>query len=130
MKNVAFIRSQVDHVAKFFGKNEVDEIWITFTDPQLKKDHKRLTAPVFLEKYRNILVPGVIIHLKTDSYDLFTYTLGIFNRDNHTVLFATDDLYHLKTNEDAGTIQTYYERIWLEEGKKICYLKFQLEPQF
>ncbi len=128
MKNVAFIRSQVDHVTKFFGKNEVDEIWITFPDPQLKKEKKRLTAPVFLEKYRNILVPDGIIHLKTDSYNLFTYTLGIVKCDNHPVLFATDDLYHLKTIENAGTIQTYYEKIWLEEGKKICYLKFQLAP--
>lgn len=126
MKNVAFIRSQVDHVAKFFGNHEVDEIWITFPDPQLKKEKKRLTSPVFLEKYRNILVPDGILHLKTDSYDLFTYTMGIVKRDNHLVLFVTDDLYHSKTTEDAGSIQTYYERIWLEEGKKICYLKFQL----
>jgi tRNA (guanine-N7-)-methyltransferase len=126
LKNVAFIRSQVDHITKFFGRNEVDGIWITFPDPQVKKEKKRLTSPVFMEKYRNILAPHGIIHLKTDSILLFNYTLEIVNRDNHPVLFFTDDLYHSKTIEDAGTIQTYYERIWLEEGKKIYYLKFQL----
>jgi tRNA (guanine-N7-)-methyltransferase len=126
LRNVAFIRSQVDHITKFFGREEVDEIWITFPDPQVKKEKKRLTAPVFLERYRNILIPGGIIHLKTDNSALFAYTLEIAERDGHPVLFATDDLYHLETIEDAGTIQTYYEKIWLEAGKKICYLKFRI----
>jgi tRNA (guanine-N7-)-methyltransferase len=128
LKNVAFLRSQVDHITKFFGKNEVSEIWITFPDPQLRKEKKRLTSPGFLEKYRNILAPGGIIHVKTDSQMLFNYTFGIVTRENLPVLFATEDLYHLKTIEDAGTIQTYYERKWLEKGKKICYLKFQVNP--
>ena len=126
LKNVAFIRSQVDHITKFFGSNEVDEIWITFPDPQLKKERKRLTSPVFLEKYRNILVPGGLIHLKTDNSALVDYTLEVLRRERHPVLFSTDDLYHLREIEDAGTIQTHYERMWLEEGKKICYLEFQL----
>lgn len=126
MHNVAFIRSQVDHITKFFGKHEVDEIWITFPDPQIKKEKKRLTAPVFLEKYRNILVPEGIIHLKTDSHLLYTYTLGILNRNNCPVLSATDDLYRFNTMESATTIQTYYEKIWREKGSKICYLKFHI----
>ena len=126
LNNVAFIRSQVDHITKFFGADEISEIWITFPDPQVKKERKRLTSPVFIEKYRKILIPNGLIHLKTDSFDLYTYTLGILKRDNHPVLFSTDDLYHMQTIDDAGTIQTYYEKMWLEKGKKICYLKFHI----
>jgi tRNA (guanine-N7-)-methyltransferase len=126
MKNVAFIRSQVDHITKFFSAGEVDEIWITFPDPQVKKERKRLTSPVFLDKYREFLIPGGVIHLKTDNIGLFTYTMGILQRDSYPLLFSTDDLYHSETMDDAGTIRTYYEKIWLEQGKKICYLKFTI----
>ena len=130
LKNVAFIRSQVDHITRFFNKDEVDEIWITFPDPQPKKERKRLTSPGFLTRYDNILIPGGILHLKTDSKALFDYSLDIIRTGNHALIFATDDLYHLDTIEDAATIQTYYKKIWQEKGKKICYLKFRLTPGF
>ncbi len=126
LKNVAFIRSQVDHITKFFGRNEIDELWITFPDPQVRKVRKRLTSPVFLEKYSNILVPGGIIHLKTDSTDLYAYTREVLERDKHPVLFATEDLYHQGPGEDAASIQTFYEQMWLKEGKKIAYMRFRL----
>jgi tRNA (guanine-N7-)-methyltransferase len=126
MKNVAFIRSRVDHVQKFFGRGEVSEIWITFPDPQRGKERKRLTAPVFLDRYREILVPGGIIHLKTDDKEFYHYTLEVIKNYSSRIVFASDDLYHSGSTEEAVAIQTYYEKIWLTQGKNICYLKFQL----
>jgi tRNA (guanine-N7-)-methyltransferase len=126
LKNVAFIRSQVDHIEKFFGPGEVSEIWITFPDPQLHKERRRLTAPVFLQRYRNIMVSGGIIHLKTDNREFYDYTLGLINADKYELLYSSDDLYHQPSTDEATLIQTYYENIWLEAGKKICYLRFRL----
>ncbi|MCX6247090.1 MAG: tRNA (guanosine(46)-N7)-methyltransferase TrmB [Bacteroidetes bacterium] len=126
LKNVAFIRTQVDHVIKFFGPGEISEIWITFPDPQPNKERKRLTAPVFLDRYRNLLGPDGIIHLKTDDLDFYTYTLKIIGQENHSTLFSTTDLYHSGFSEDVISIRTYYENRWLELGKNICYIKFKL----
>ena len=127
-KNIAFIRTRVDHIESLFGKDEVSAIWITFPDPQPGKERKRLTGPIFLEKYRKILKPGGIIHLKTDNLNFYLYTLEIIHMYQHRLLFASDDLYQSGIIDDVISIQTYYEKIWLEEGKKICYLKFQLNP--
>jgi tRNA (guanine-N7-)-methyltransferase len=126
LKNVAFVRTRVDHLEKLFGPREVDEIWITFPDPQPGKERKRLTSPFFLEKYRQILKESGIIHLKTDNSDFFCYTREVIEEERHHILFATDDLYTSGLKEDAVSIQTYYEKIWLQKGKKICYLKFRL----
>jgi len=126
MKNVAFIRAQVDHLNNFFGPGEVSEIWITFPDPQPGKERKRLTAPVFLNRYKILLGPEGILHLKTDDLDFYHYTLGIIGLYHHTILFSTDDLYHSGFSEDVITIRTFYENMWLEIGKKICYIKFKL----
>jgi len=126
MKNVAFIRTQVDHVNKFFGPGEVSEIWITFPDPQLHKERKRLTAPVFLDRYKVLLGPKGILHLKTDDLEFNNYTLKIIGQYRHSLLFSTNDLYHSGFSEDAISIRTYYENMWLESGKKICYIKFKL----
>jgi tRNA (guanine-N7-)-methyltransferase len=126
LKNVAFIRTRVDHIEKLFGPKEVDEIWITFPDPQPGKERKRLTSPFFLEKYRQILTENGIIHLKTDNYDFFCYSREVIEEKKHHILFATEDLYMSGLKEDAVSIQTYYEKIWLQKGKKICYLKFRL----
>ncbi len=126
LKNVAFIRTQVDHVEKIFAPGEVSEIWITFPDPQVKKERLRLTAPLFLAKYRNILAPAGTIHLKTDDPFFYSYTMDVVHENNHKLLSATDDLYHSETSEDVVAIQTYYENRWLEMGKKICYVNFQL----
>jgi tRNA (guanine-N7-)-methyltransferase len=126
MKNVAFIRSMIDYIEKFFGENEISEIWITFPDPHPRKERKRLTASVFLERYHKIIIPGGIIHLKTDNAGFFSYTLGIIGKYNYQLLEATDDLYHSEITGDAISVQTYYEKIWLEKSKKICYLKFRM----
>jgi tRNA (guanine-N7-)-methyltransferase len=127
LKNVAFIRTRVDHIEKFFGEGEVSEIWITFPDPQAGKARKRLTAKVFIDRYRNILAKDGIIHLKTDDQGLYTYTLEVIAENNLDILFATDDLYNSHSPEDLRAIQTYYEKIWLEKGKKISYVQFQLK---
>jgi tRNA (guanine-N7-)-methyltransferase len=126
MTNVGFVRAMVDHVELIFAPGEINEIWITFPDPQVQKERLRLTAPVFLAKFRNILSPGGIIHLKTDDSFFYNYTLDVIREQNHCLLTATDDLYNSGNNEDVVTIQTYYENRWLGMGKKICYLRFQL----
>ena len=126
---MAFVRTQVDHVEKLFAPGEVSEIWITFPDPQVKKERLRLTAPLFLAKYRNILATNGTIHLKTDDLFFYTFTLAMVAENNHRLLWATDDLYHSGTGDDIMTIQTFYEQRWLEMGKKICYVKFQLGEQ-
>ena len=126
MKNVAFIRSRVDHILRFFGPGEVSGIWITFPDPQPGKERKRLTSNVFLDRYKIITTPDAIIHLKTDNPDFFQYTLDIIEKNDHNLLYSTDDLYHCDLAEDVITIRTYYENMWLEKGKKICYVKFRL----
>ncbi len=126
MKNVAFIRTQVDHINKFFSLGEISEIWITFPDPQPGKERKRLTAPVFLDRYKQLLGPEGIIHLKTDDQGFYNYTLEIIDRYHHNLLYSTNDLYHSGFSEDVISIQTYYEKMWLEVGKKIFYIKFKL----
>jgi tRNA (guanine-N7-)-methyltransferase len=126
MKNVAFIRTQVDHVNKFFGPGEISEIWITFPDPQPGKERKRLTAPLFLDRYRILLCPEGILHLKTDDLDFYNYTLEIIGQYHHPLLYSTDDLYHSGCSEDIISIRTFYENMWLEIGKKIYYIKFKL----
>jgi tRNA (guanine-N7-)-methyltransferase len=129
MKNVGFVRAMVDHVEQIFAPSEIDEIWITFPDPQVKKERLRLTAPLFLSKYRNILTHDGIIHLKTDDHFFYSYTLEIIREHNHRLLIATDDLYQSGISDDITTIQTYYESRWLEMGKKICYLRFQMNTK-
>jgi tRNA (guanine-N7-)-methyltransferase len=126
MKNVGFIRTLVDHVERVFSPGEVSGIWITFPDPQPKKERRRLTAPVFLEKYRNILTPDGIIHLKTDDQDFFQYTLDVIIERGHRLLWSSNDLYNSGSTDDVTRIRTFYERMWLDMGKKICYLRFQL----
>jgi len=126
MKNVAFIRAQVDHVNKFFSPDEISEIWITFPDPQVSKERKRLTAPIFLNRYKILLGPNGILHLKTDDEEFYNYTLEIIEQYHHTLLYSTNDLYHSGFTEDVISIQTFYEKMWLEIGKKICYIKFHL----
>lgn len=125
LDNVVFIRTLVDHIGKLFAPGEIAEIWITFPDPQLKRPWRRLTAPEFLERYARVMSPGGIIHLKTDNRVLYEYTLEVI-RDLHLeLLLATDDLYASGTREEVMLFQTYYEKIWLEQGKKIYYLRFR-----
>lgn len=130
LPNVAFIRTHVNNAELLFRTNEVSEIWITFPDPQLEHERKRLTAPVFLERYSRVLREGGLIHLKTDDIQLFEYSLGVINGHRHKLHYSTSDLYASGCAGDAPLVQTYYERIWLEKGKKICYLSFSLRVPY
>ena len=128
MNNVAFIRTRIQLIENFFDNNEVSEIWITFPDPQLKKPNKRLTCERFLSHYKNIAKQNTIIHLKTDSYELYDYTLNeVIPQGNYKILFNTDDLYASDFQDDVKGVRTFYEQMFLDMGKKITYLKFELK---
>ncbi len=133
LKNVAFLRTNIEIIDRFFSKDEVQEIWLTFSDPQMKNVHKRLTSTFFMERYRHFLVNNGIIHLKTDSNFLFTYTTYMAKKNSLPVLFRTEDLYHTdgldeETRSILG-IQTYYESQWIERGLNIKYMKFYLPSE-
>ena len=127
LKNVAFLRTNIEIIDRFFAPGEVSEIWLTFSDPQMKKATKRLTSTYFMERYRKFLVPDGIIHLKTDSNFMFTYTRCMVEANRLPVEYQTDDLYHSGIDEDLS-IRTYYEQQWLDRGLSIKYIKFRL-PQ-
>ena len=128
MKNVAFIRTRIELIEHFFGADEVDEIWITFPDPQLNKPKikKRLTSPQFLDRYRKISRNGCIVHLKTDNTNLFEYTLSVIREQKLELFCHTYDVYKNWGNEDVASIQTFYEKMALDLGNKIKYLSFSL----
>lgn len=131
MKNVAFLRTHIEMIDRFFGPDEVDEIWITFPDPQMKKVRKRLTSSRFIDLYRRILRPGGTIHLKTDSPFLYTYTKLLIeeNPEAFTLLKATDNLYdNPSVVDDILDIKTHYERQWIDRGLSIKYLAFSVRP--
>ena len=129
LNNVGFLRIRIDWIEKCFAKNEVDEIWITFPDPQIKKrrEKKRLTHPIFLDRYSNILKKNALIHLKTDSYFLYGFTLGVIIVSQHLLEDSTHDLYNTSTIREHMEIKTYYEKIYLEKRMPITYLKFRLK---
>ena len=127
LKNVAFLRTNIEIIDRFFAPGEVSEIWLTFSDPQMKKATKRLTSTYFMERYRKFLIPDGIIHLKTDSNFMFTYTRCMVEANRLPVEYQTDDLYHSGIDEDLS-IRTYYEQQWLDRGLSIKYIKFRL-PQ-
>ena len=128
LSNVAFIKSYIGFIENFFEKDEVSEIWITFPDPQprMKQVKKRLTSPRFLDHYRNIMLAGGIIHLKTDNVEIFDFTIREVERNNYELLYSTKDLYDSGYHGDAAQVKTYYEKMFLEKGMKINYLKFRL----
>ncbi|MDH6535737.1 tRNA (guanosine(46)-N7)-methyltransferase TrmB [Parabacteroides sp. 52] len=127
MKNVAFLRTSIELIAHFFAPGEVSEIWITFPDPQMKKVNKRLTSTRFMGLYREILSENGIIHLKTDSHFMYTYTREMVKVNRYPVLFETDDLYHSGLTDSLLSIQTYYEQQWLDRGLNIKYIRFVCE---
>ena len=133
LKNVAFLRTNIEIIDRFFEPDEVQEIWLTFSDPQMKKVTKRLTSTFFMNRYRKFLVDGGLIHLKTDSNFLFTYTNYMVEKNALPVEFSTTDLYHSVLAEHPDTeearilsIQTYYEQQWIDRGLNIKYLRFRL----
>ena len=129
MKNVAFLRIAIERLEYYFDEAEVSEIWITFPDPHPKqsRENKRLTSPLYLNSYEHILKEKGIIHLKTDHYDLFSYTKEILEPGKANILIATSNLYASEyVNEDLE-IKTTYEQKFLKEGKEICYLKWNYD---
>jgi tRNA (guanine-N7-)-methyltransferase len=135
MNNVHFLRTQIDHIASFFAEGEVDEIWITFPDPQPKDslERKRLTSPMFINRYAGFLKPGGIIHLKTDHEGFFKYTLEEVERCEFKLLESTFSLYdEMAENLDPKTqeiltIKTFYEKLFAAKGHSIHYCRFQLQ---
>ncbi|GHV24297.1 tRNA (guanine-N(7)-)-methyltransferase [Bacteroidia bacterium] len=126
--NVAFLRTHIELIAQFFAPGEVFEIWITFPDPQMNKVNKRMTSTRFMRLYREMLKENGIIHLKTDSHFMFTYTTEMVKVNQLPVLIQTNDLYHSGLADDILSIQTFYEQQWLNRGLDIKYIKFVLEP--
>jgi len=137
MKNVAFLRTNIEFIDHFFAPGEVSEIWLTFSDPQMKKATKRLSSSFFLDRYRHFVQDGGIIHLKTDSNFLFTYTEALLEANGIIPLVKTRNLYSeevFSSEEptlyaDARSIQTYYEEMWRSRGIDIKYLCFPLSAQ-
>jgi len=136
LTNVAFLRTNIEFITSFFSPDEIDEIWITFCDPQMKKATKRLTSTYFMQRYQQIVKPNGIIHLKTDSPFLYTYTTEMLRLNPYPVLANTDDLYgensklKIKNSKlvDAKALQTHYEKQWLDRGMSIKYIAWQLVP--
>jgi len=129
MNNVAFLRTVIELIERFFAPGEVSEIWLTFPDPQMKKATKRLTSTYFMERYRRILKPGGKIHLKTDSNFMYTYTCAMADHNGLPVEFRSNDLYASGDTDHILSIQTHYEKQWLERGKSIKYIVFELPAQ-
>ena len=132
LTNVAFLRTSIEIIDRFFAPNEVSEIWLTFSDPQMKKATKRLSSTYFLERYRRFLCADGLIHLKTDSPFLFTYTKAMAEHNHLPVEACTDDLYAdtsiVKPSFDLS-IRTYYEQQWLDRGMTIKYICFRLPAE-
>ncbi|UII74592.1 tRNA (guanosine(46)-N7)-methyltransferase TrmB [Flagellimonas sp. HMM57] len=129
LHNVAFLRTQIELVDHLFGQNEVDEIWITFPDPQIKykRTKHRMTNPVFIKKYQTILKPKGTVNLKTDSEFMHGYTLGLLQGQGHEILYANHDVYNNEGSpKEVLEIQTFYENQYLEKGKPITYIQFRI----
>lgn len=130
LTNIAFVRARIDFVDTYFGANEIDEIWLTFSDPQPNKPNKRLSSKVFIDKYKAFLKPGGIIHLKTDSDLLFESTLHEIEQHGYKLIEHTWDLYGEmaenidETTQDILSIKTNYETIFAAKGFEIKYCKF------
>jgi tRNA (guanine-N7-)-methyltransferase len=129
LPNVAFLRTRIEQIPLFFCSNEVEEIWITFPDPFLKKgkENRRLTSLPFLERYSKILKPGSLIHLKTDDRTLFDFTLDVLNsQSDYKLIYADQDIYSKDLPYEELEIKTFYETRHLSKGSTIKYIRFEL----
>jgi tRNA (guanine-N7-)-methyltransferase len=126
LKNGAFLRTNIEIINRFFGPDEVSEIWLTFPDPQMKKKRKRLTSTFFLNLYRQFLKKDGIVHLKTDSNFQFTYTSALAHLNGFEVLAETSNLYESEILNETLQIKTFYEKQWLSRGITIKYIAFKL----
>jgi len=126
LKNAAFLRTNIEMIHHFFNVGEVSEIWLTFPDPQMKKVTKRLTATNFMKIYQQIVKKDGLIHLKTDSNFMFTYTCEMVKMNQLHEEFLTNDLYAADNTAEVPDIKTYYEQQWLSRGITIKYIRFRL----
>ena len=129
LKNVGFLRTNIEIIDHFFAPGEVSEIWLTFPDPQMKKHTKRLTSSLFLQRYRNIMLPDGIVHLKSDSNFMFTYTRYITEVNKLPVVSCIEDIYADGEAVEPLDIKTYYEQQWLSRGINIKYISFRLPAE-
>lgn len=145
LPNVAFLRTRIEFIEAFFAPEEVSEIWLTFSDPQMKSENCRLTSPLFLERYRKFLKMGGIVHLKTDSRFLYEYSKAVVEQNGLRILASTHDLYGTGRQDlsdcalrsVAGEsaidalfeVQTFYERMFTAQGYKITYLSFVIDHE-
>ncbi len=135
LPNVGFLRTRIEFITSLFGEGEISQIWLTFSDPQIGHENKRLTSPRFLDRYRSFLKPGGLINLKTDSRYLYEYTLAAAQASGLEILAATTDLYaasreELSSIRDADSlfeVQTFYEQHFLEQGYPITYMCFVID---
>ena len=127
--NVGFLRTRIEFITAFFAPGEVSEIWLTFSDPQVRSENSRLTSPLFLERYRRFLAPGGRVHLKTDSRFLYQYTLELCRENSLPVEAFSDDLYAEAGRFDPclTEVQTFYEKMFRDQGYPIRYLRFRLD---
>jgi len=126
MNNLRFLRAYIDHLDQFFCENEVSEIWVLFSDPYINKERKRLTSPKFLELYRKIAKRGISINLKTDSDLLYEFTHEVIEEENLEIYRDIKDVYEECPDDPQLSIQTYYEKMHLKNGKKIKFISFGL----
>jgi len=126
LKNVAFLRTNIEIINHFFGENEVSEIWLTFPDPQMKKTRKRLTSTFFMNLYQQFLKKDGLVHLKTDSNFQFTYTSAMAHLNGFEILAETNNLYESEILNETLQIKTFYEKQWLSRGITIKYIAFKL----
>ena len=130
LKNVAFIRTQIELINHIFDENEVDEIWITFPDPQIKykRTKHRMTNSQFLKLYKKVLKPEGVINLKTDSEFMHGYTLGLLHGEGHEVIYSNHNVYvNEGSPEEVTSLQTFYEKQYLEINKAITYIRFKIK---
>jgi tRNA (guanine-N7-)-methyltransferase len=125
--NAAFLRIRIEFIENFFAQDEIDEIWITFPDPQINRPRKRLTSPLFLDRYRKFLKKGGAVHLKTDSKMLYDYTLNVINENSFSLLSSYTDIYTQNLDDELLGIKTFYEAQYAAKGIPVTYLKFQIE---
>ena len=126
LKNVAFLRTNIEIINHFFGKEEITEIWLTFPDPQMKKTRKRLTSTFFLNLYKQFLKKDGVVHLKTDSNFQYTYTIALVHLNGFEILAETNNLYESEVLNETLQIKTFYEKQWLSRGITIKYIAFKL----
>lgn len=127
LANVGFLRTRIEFINSLFAPGEISEIWITFADPQINREKKRLTSPLFLNRYKMMMSSGGIVHLKTDSRYLYSYTKALVEQNGLSVVDDCDDLYSREDPGDALSIKTFYESHYLRMGVPINYLAFRLD---